>query len=241
MAVAMGRRFQVETWTGSGVEPSRKETIPEVQPLLFSEEEEKEAQFGVKPVDKKVEAAEESSELGTTQAEESEKEGPLTLSSQEAAKHSDLLSSSSPLDKGTKRFLAYMMRKRIKQDQSSIQVPRRVGQGSDPHARPKSTGVFQDEELLFSHKLQDSDPHVGLFSSTRKTRMLEPSVGSLFGDDEDDDLFSSAKLKPLIPEKKKVVKKDHSISSFKNQKRLKSTQDIKEKSKWKLETPQINI
>lgn len=41
--------------------------------MLFSREEEKEAQFGVKPVGKKVEAAEESSELGTTQVEESEK------------------------------------------------------------------------------------------------------------------------------------------------------------------------
>ncbi|XP_073097309.1 WASH complex subunit 2C-like isoform X7 [Manis javanica] len=110
--------------------------------------------------------------------------------------------------------------------------------GSDPDAWPKSTGVFQDEELLFSHKLQDSDPNADLFSSTKKTRFLEPSVGSLFGDDEDDDLFSSAKLKPLIPEKKKVVKKDHSISSFKNEKHLESTQGIKEKSEWKLETPQ---
>ncbi|KAK2493713.1 hypothetical protein MC885_020504 [Smutsia gigantea] len=224
----------------------RKETIPEVQPLLFSEGEEKEAQFGVKPVDKKVEAAEESSELGATQVEESEKEGPLTLSSQEAAKHSDLLSSSSPLDKGTKNrtqtvLSLYDEEEDQTEDQSSIQVPRRVGQGSDPHARPKSTGVFQDEELLFSHELQDSDPHVGLFSSTKKTRMLEPSVGSLFGDDEDDDLFSSAKLKTSVPEKKKVVKKDHSISSFKNQKHLESTQDIKEKSEWKLETPQADL
>ncbi|XP_057361761.1 WASH complex subunit 2A isoform X11 [Manis pentadactyla] len=171
------------------------------------------------------------------------KEGPLTLSSQQAAKHSDLLSSSSPLDKGTKNrtktvLSLYDEEEDKTEDQSSIQVPKRVGTGSNPDAWPKSTGVFQDEELLFSHKLQDNDPDVDLFSSTKKTRFLEPSVGSLFGDDEDDDLFSSAKLKPLIPEKKKVVKKDHSISSFKNEKHLESTQGIKEKSEWKLETPQ---
>ncbi|MBV94928.1 WASH complex subunit FAM21C, partial [Eschrichtius robustus] len=112
----------------------------------------------------------------------------------------------------------------------------------DPNARPKSTGVFQDEELLFSRKLQkDNDPDVDLFSGTKKTRLLEPSVGSLFGDDEDDDLFSSARSHPLIPEKKKVVKKDHSVSSFKNQKHPESTPGIKEKGKWKSETPQANL
>ncbi|KAI5216980.1 Wash Complex Subunit 2D [Manis pentadactyla] len=110
----------------------KKETIPEVQPLLFSREEEKEAQFGVKPVGKKVEAAEESSELGTTQVEESEKEGPLTLSSQEAAKHSDLLSSSSPLDKKNKNrtntvLSLYDEEEDKTEDQNSIQVPKTVG------------------------------------------------------------------------------------------------------------------
>ncbi|XP_073097308.1 WASH complex subunit 2C-like isoform X6 [Manis javanica] len=147
------------------------------------------------------------------------KEGPLTLSSQEAAKHSDLLSSSSPLDKGTKNrtktvLSLYDEEEDKTEDQSSIQVPKRIGMGSDPDAWPKSTGVFQDEELLFSHKLQDSDPNADLFSSTKKTR---------------------------IPEKKKVVKKDHSISSFKNEKHLESTQGIKEKSEWKLETPQADL
>lgn len=42
--------------------------------MLFSDEEDKEAPFGVKPVDKKVEGAKESSELGSTPVvEESEK------------------------------------------------------------------------------------------------------------------------------------------------------------------------
>jgi len=45
-------------------------------------------------------------------------------------------------------------------------------QGVKTDRRPKSTGVFQDEELLFSHKLQkDNDPDVDLFAGTKKTRV----------------------------------------------------------------------
>uniref|UniRef100_A0A5F5PY50 FAM21/CAPZIP domain-containing protein n=1 Tax=Equus caballus TaxID=9796 RepID=A0A5F5PY50_HORSE len=228
---------------------TKKETVPEVPPLLFSDEEEKEAQFGVKPVDKKVESVKEPTEFGRTHmVDKSEQKGPLTTSTQEAGKHSDLFSSSSPLDKGTKSrtktVLSLFDEEEDKtEDQNSIQAPKKeVGKSPDPVARPKSTGVFQDEELLFSHKLQkDNDPDVDLFSGTKKTRLLEPSVGSLFGDDEDDDLFSSAKSQPLIPEKKKVVKKDHSVSSFKNQKHPESTQGSKENSIWKLETPQSRV
>ncbi|XP_063636687.1 WASH complex subunit 2C isoform X24 [Pan troglodytes] len=132
------------------------------------------------------------------------KEGLLTRSAQETVKHSDLFSSSSPLDKGTKprtkTVLSLFDEEEDKmEDQNIIQAPQKeVGKGRDPDARPKSTGVFQDEELLFSHKLQkDNDPDVDLFAGTKKTKLLEPSVGSLFGDDEDDDLFSSAKSQPL--------------------------------------------
>ncbi|XP_058398861.1 WASH complex subunit 2A-like isoform X5 [Diceros bicornis minor] len=228
---------------------TKKETVPEVPPLLFSDKEEKEAQFGVKPVDKKVESAKEPSEFGRTHVvEKSEKEGPLTISTQEAVKHSDLSSSSSPLDKGTKSrtktVLSLFDEEEDKtEDQSSSQAPKKeIGKSPDADAHPKSTGVFQDEELLFSHKLQkDNDPDVDLFSSTKKNRLLEPSVGSLFGDDEEDDLFSSAKSQPLIPEKKRVVKKDHSVAAFKNQKHPESTQSIKEKSIWKSETPQSRV
>ncbi|XP_063583134.1 WASH complex subunit 2 isoform X17 [Pongo abelii] len=172
-------------------------------------------------------------------------EGLLTRSAQEAVKHSDLFSSSSPLDKGTKprtkTVLSLFDEEEDKmEDQNTIQAPQKeVGKGRDPDARPKSTGVFQDEELLFSHKLQkDNDPDVDLFAGTKKTKLLEPSVGSLFGDDEDDDLFSSAKSQPLVQEKKRVVKKDYSVDSVKNQKHPETIQGIKEKGIWKPETPQ---
>uniref|UniRef100_A0A667I7M3 WASH complex subunit 2A n=1 Tax=Lynx canadensis TaxID=61383 RepID=A0A667I7M3_LYNCA len=228
---------------------TKRETVPEVPPLLFSDEE-KEAPFGVKPGDKKVDGGRDSSAVGSTHlVEESEKGGPLTVSTQESVEHSDLFSSSSPLDKGTKSrtktVLSLFDEEEDKtEDQNSIHAPKKeVGKGPDPDTRPKSTGVFQDEELLFSHKLQkDNDPDVDLFSGTKKTRLLEPSAGSLFGDDEDDDLFSPAKSQPLISEKKKVVKKDHSVSSVKNQKHSESTQQgIKEKSTLKPETPQANL
>ncbi|XP_012513851.1 PREDICTED: WASH complex subunit FAM21-like [Propithecus coquereli] len=224
---------------------TKKEAVPVVPPLLFSDEE-KEAPFGVKPVDKKVESAKASPEFGETDvAEESEKEGLLTGFAQEAVKHSDVFSSPSPLDKGTKgrtkTVLSLFDEEEDKmEDQNSIPTPQKeVGKGRYPDARPKSTGVFLDEELLFSHKLQkDNDPDVDLFAGTKKTKLLEPSVGSLFGDDEDDDLFSSAKSQPLVPEKKRGVKKDHSVSSSKNQKHSESTQGSKEKSIWKPETAQ---
>nr|XP_012600072.1 WASH complex subunit FAM21C isoform X10 [Microcebus murinus] len=228
---------------------TKKETVPVVPPLLFNDEEEKEAPFGVKPVDKKVESAKESPEFGKTDlAEESEKEGLLTGSAQEAVKHSDVFSSPSSLDKGskgrTKTVLSLFDEEEDKtEDQNSIPTPQKeVGKGHYPDARPKSTGVFLDEELLFSHKLQkDNDPDVDLFAGTKKTKLLEPSVGSLFGDDEDDDLFSSAKSQPLVPEKKRVVKKEHSVSSSKNQKHSESTQGSKEKSIWKPETAQSRV
>ncbi|XP_053164792.1 WASH complex subunit 2A-like isoform X12 [Hemicordylus capensis] len=93
---------------------------------------------------------------------------------------------------------------------------------------PKSTGVFQDEELLFSHKLQkDNDPDVDLFASNKKVvpkpRVKLSSGGGLFGADDEDDndgLFSSAKAKPLVAEKKTVKKKGSTISSVEDDSKI---------------------
>ncbi|KAK7139908.1 hypothetical protein R3I94_012510 [Phoxinus phoxinus] len=76
-----------------------------------------------------------------------------------------------------------------------------------PHM--KSTGVFQDEELLFSHTQQrDNDPDVDLFATAPKPAVssqssVTPVDPILFGDEDEDDLFASAKPKapPKVPEK----------------------------------------
>ncbi|XP_052007146.1 WASH complex subunit 2 isoform X2 [Xyrauchen texanus] len=91
----------------------------------------------------------------------------------------------------------------------------------DHGPRIKSTGVFQDEELLFSHTQQrDNDPDVDLFATSPKPAVppqssVKPMSATLFGDDDDNDLFSSAKPKapPKVPEKPSKPKTDESDKS----------------------------
>uniref|UniRef100_H3AL78 FAM21/CAPZIP domain-containing protein n=1 Tax=Latimeria chalumnae TaxID=7897 RepID=H3AL78_LATCH len=73
----------------------------------------------------------------------------------------------------------------------------------------KSTGVFQDEELLFSHKQQkDNDPDVDLFAAAGKP-VGKTSRGGGDGDEEEEDLFGPVKSKPPpVAQKKAAVSKD---------------------------------
>ncbi|XP_025968323.2 WASH complex subunit 2A-like isoform X1 [Dromaius novaehollandiae] len=155
-----------------------------------------------------------------------EKLEPFAATSLEQVSNSDLFATSPPaLEKDVKTQAKKVLslfeeeeEERVEDDgitnaQKEIDVPFEKG------THPKSTGVFQDEELLFSHKLQkDNDPDVDLFASPKKSmsanRIVKPSSGGgLFGDDDEDDLFSATKTKPpKIPEKKTVVKASTSPS-----------------------------
>ncbi|XP_044515087.1 WASH complex subunit 2C isoform X3 [Gracilinanus agilis] len=116
---------------------------------------------------------------------------------------------------------------------------------SSPGAHFKTTtGVFQDEELLFSHKLQqDNDPDVDLFARSSGQRSGPPSKEALFGDEEDDDFFTSAQPQPpKVPQKKTVVKKDNFGPSLENHKLPESSPSSKHDTDvWKLETAQADL
>ncbi|XP_044069707.1 WASH complex subunit 2 isoform X2 [Siniperca chuatsi] len=81
---------------------------------------------------------------------------------------------------------------------------------TEERPQAKSTGVFQDEELLFSQTQQkDNDPDVDLFATSGKAASSKPSSAkpaaqSLFADDDEDDLFSS--IKPKAPPPKVAEK-----------------------------------
>ncbi|XP_034537772.1 WASH complex subunit 2 isoform X2 [Notolabrus celidotus] len=81
---------------------------------------------------------------------------------------------------------------------------------AEERQQTKSTGVFQDEELLFSHTQQkDNDPDVDLFATSGKAASSKPSSAkpasqSLFANDDEDDLFGPTKPKappPKVAEK----------------------------------------
>ncbi|XP_061490756.1 WASH complex subunit 2A-like isoform X2 [Rhineura floridana] len=117
-----------------------------------------------------------------------------------------------------------------------------TGKPPDKTMSSKSTGVFQDEELLFSHKLQkDNDPDVDLFASNKKqvpkSRIKLSSGGGLFGndDDGDDGLFSSSKAKPLVAEKKATIKKSGTISLEEDSRVLETDKNAKEEEESRVE------
>ncbi|KAJ8361516.1 hypothetical protein SKAU_G00180410 [Synaphobranchus kaupii] len=92
---------------------------------------------------------------------------------------------------------------------SSQPAAKNTSKAQEQRTRTKSTRVFQDEELLFTQKLQkDNDPDVDLFSTSAKPTSsppsaVKPGAPALFGDDDEDDLFSAAKPKasPKVAEK----------------------------------------
>ncbi|KAM6130556.1 WASH complex subunit 2-like isoform 3-T4 [Phoenicopterus ruber ruber] len=148
---------------------------------------------------------------GTDVAEQQTKEKPFAATSSESASSSDLFATSPPaLEKDVKTQAKKVLslfeeeeEERLEDDDGIKNAQQEIGVVSEKSTRPKSTGVFQDEELLFSHKLQkDNDPDVDLFASPKKSmptnRVLKPSSGGgLFGDDDEDDLFSTAKTNLL--------------------------------------------
>ncbi|KAM6130554.1 WASH complex subunit 2-like isoform 1-T1 [Phoenicopterus ruber ruber] len=157
---------------------------------------------------------------GTDVAEQQTKEKPFAATSSESASSSDLFATSPPaLEKDVKTQAKKVLslfeeeeEERLEDDDGIKNAQQEIGVVSEKSTRPKSTGVFQDEELLFSHKLQkDNDPDVDLFASPKKSmptnRVLKPSSGGgLFGDDDEDDLFSTAKTNLLKIAEKKTLK-----------------------------------
>ncbi|XP_053927768.1 WASH complex subunit 2C isoform X2 [Cuculus canorus] len=154
---------------------------------------------------------------GTDDAGQQTKEKPSAATPSEPDSSSDLFATSPPaLEKDVKTQAKKVLslfeeeeEERLHDDDGIKNARKEIGVASEKSTRPKSTGVFQDEELLFSHKLQkDNDPDVDLFASPKRSmpanRILRPSSGGgLFGDDDEDDLFSTTKINlPKVAEKK---------------------------------------
>ncbi|XP_009987911.1 PREDICTED: WASH complex subunit FAM21A-like [Tauraco erythrolophus] len=154
---------------------------------------------------------------GTDVARQQTKEKPFAAIPSEPASSSDLIAKSPPaLEKDVKSQAKKVLslfeeeeEEKLEDDDGIKNAQKEIGVASEKSTQPKSTRVFQDEELLFSRKLQkDNDPDVDLFASPKKSmsvnRILKPSSGGgLFGDDDEDDLFSTAKTNlPKTAEKK---------------------------------------
>ncbi|TFJ98065.1 protein FAM71E1 [Platysternon megacephalum] len=222
---------------------AEKAKTPQAPPSLFDEEKEKEDLLDTsktKLVEEKSGHSEENRAVpvtgGTEVAGQQKKEKlePFVASSLGPISNLDLFTASPPpLEKEAKTRAKNVLslfeeeeeEKMEDQDVSKIEQ-KEIRKPAEKSSYSKSTGVFQDEELLFSHKLQkDNDPDVDLFARSKKSVSAKlhvklSSAGGLFGDDDDeDDLFSIAKAKPpKVAEKKTIVKKDSSGPSAESSK-----------------------
>ncbi|XP_074814660.1 WASH complex subunit 2C isoform X4 [Natator depressus] len=237
---------------------AEKTKSPPAPPSLFDEVKEKEDLLDTsknKLVEEKSGHSEERRAVpvtgGTEAAGQQEKLEPFAASSLEPISNLDLFSASPPpLEKEaktrTKNVLSLFEEEEEEkmEDQDVNKIERKeIRKPAEKSSHSKSTGVFQDEELLFSHKLQkDNDPDVDLFARSKKSgsaklRMKLSSAGGLFGDDDEDDLFSIAKAKPpKVAEKKTVVKKDSSGPSAESSKGLQNMLNAKQDEGPKPET-----
>ncbi|KAF3842086.1 hypothetical protein F7725_024037 [Dissostichus mawsoni] len=75
---------------------------------------------------------------------------------------------------------------------------------TEERPQAKSTGVFLDEELLFSQTQQkDNDPDVDLFATSGKPASskpdsVKPAAKGLFSDEDEDDLFTLSRQRILL-------------------------------------------
>ncbi|XP_050815939.1 WASH complex subunit 2C isoform X2 [Gopherus flavomarginatus] len=243
---------------------AEKAKMPQAPPSLFDEEKKKEDLLDTSKTELVEEKSGHSEEHravpvtgGTEVAGQQKKEklDPFVASSLGPISNLDLFTASPPLLEKEAKIRAKNVlslfeeeeeEKMEDQDISKIEQ-KEVRKPAEKSSHSKSTGVFQDEELLFSHKLQkDNDPDVDLFARSKKSgsaklRVKLSSAGGLFGDDDEDDLFSIAKAKPLKAEKKTAVKKDSSGPSLESIKGPENIPSAKQDEVPKRETTEANL